>query len=176
MYHWVVTDGNGMEMEITEFLANHWQGCQSSELMMALLSEIKYSNDRKIRLLACRFVRETKVDSRRTVWDLLDDRSRGAVEIAERYDQATETELAEWQDVWIQGVFTPKRARTRWAEIAAAGTMGPKALVTAMATMAATLLATKENQRAAAQAQQANIIREMIPVEEATAAFERLLK
>ncbi|MBL7988819.1 MAG: hypothetical protein JNJ94_12215 [Chlorobi bacterium] len=50
------------------------------------------------------------------------------------------------------------------------------ALIAAMATMAATMLAMKENQRTAAQAQQANIIREMIPVEEATAAFERLLK
>lgn len=49
-----------------------------------------------LRRLACRFVRETPLHDGRTVWDLLaDERSRKAIEAAERYTdgKATEAEL-----------------------------------------------------------------------------------
>ena len=53
--------------------------------------------DSVLRKLACRCVRETPWADGRKVWDLLgDDRSRRAVEVAERYadGKATETEMA----------------------------------------------------------------------------------
>ncbi len=53
--------------------------------------------DTVLRKLACRFVRETPLHDGRKVWDLLtDERSRKAVEVAERYadGKATEQELA----------------------------------------------------------------------------------
>lgn len=46
-----------------------------------------------LRKLACRFVRETPVSDDSTVWDLLkDERSRKAVEVAERYADGNATE------------------------------------------------------------------------------------
>jgi quinol monooxygenase YgiN len=52
--------------------------------------------DAVLRKLACRFVRETPIADGRKVWDLLtDERSRNAVEVAERYadGKATDGEL-----------------------------------------------------------------------------------
>lgn len=148
MYHWVVTDGNGMEMGAAEFLSNHWQGCQSSELMMALLSEIKYSNDRKLRLLACRFVRETRINrgSIRTMWDVQTSAesrrvARETVRLAERY---------------VVGLATDAELDARWDATSAA-----KTVVRAAVWVIAWATAVK-----AALAQQADIIREMIPAEE----------
>ncbi len=54
-------------------------------------------SDSTLRKLACRFVRETPLADGRKVWDLLtDERSRRAVEVAERYadGKATAQELA----------------------------------------------------------------------------------
>ena len=53
--------------------------------------------DATLRLLACRFARETPLADGRTVWDLLTDpRSRAAIETAERCarGEATDAELA----------------------------------------------------------------------------------
>ena len=59
-------------------------------------------NDR--RLAACRFVRHTPIGDGRTVWDLLtDERSKRAVEVAERFadGEASERELAgAWDAAW----------------------------------------------------------------------------
>ena len=77
--------------------ADWWHGTQRSDYMLLLLEQVAYPDDRKLRLLACRFVRETRVgDTRRTVWELLtDERSRKAVVIAELYAEgdATSEEL-----------------------------------------------------------------------------------
>lgn len=54
--------------------------------------------DSTLRRLACRFVRETPIGDGKTVWNLLEDeRSRNAVEVAERYadGKATKKELAD---------------------------------------------------------------------------------
>ena len=60
------------------------------------------NNDR--RRAACAFVRRTPVGGGKTVWDLLaDERSRKAVEVAERFanGSATERELDEaWDAAW----------------------------------------------------------------------------
>jgi hypothetical protein len=58
------------------------------------------TNDEKLRLFACWCVRNTPLADGRTTWDLLtDDRSRKAVEVAERFavGKATKDELyAAW--------------------------------------------------------------------------------
>lgn len=52
-------------------------------------------SDRTLRLMACRFVRETPMADGRTVWDLLtDERSRNAVIVAEKYVNGEATEAA----------------------------------------------------------------------------------
>ena len=59
-----------------------------------LLDHIGASRQR-LRLLACRFVRETPLGDGRKVWDLLvDERSRKAVEVSEKYASSEATETA----------------------------------------------------------------------------------
>ena len=75
--------------------ADWWHGTQRSDYMLWLLEQVAYPDDRKVRLLACRFIRETAVDDTRTVWDLLtDERSRKAVVIAELYAEGDATLLS----------------------------------------------------------------------------------
>lgn len=63
-----------------------WGGCADGEQMLAELEKIEYDNRQELRLLACWIIRVTRVDEDRTVWDLLsDERSRIAINIAERY-------------------------------------------------------------------------------------------
>jgi len=79
-------------------LADAWYKCHRSDWMLWLhYKEIITIDDRTLRLFACRCVRETPIGDGRTVWDLLtDERSRNAVEVAERYanGEATHNELA----------------------------------------------------------------------------------
>jgi len=82
-----------------------------------------------LRLLACRFARETPLEDGRTVWDLLTDpRSRAVIEIAERHarGKATDSELAAarsaaWTAVWDAAAYVA-RVSARDAALAAAGT------------------------------------------------------
>ena len=86
----------------SRYLAEDWTGtaldvlalaaCPAADRIWVVLGMMS-ENDR--RLAACCFVRRTPIDGR-TVWDLLtDDRSRKAVEVAERFadGEATEREL-----------------------------------------------------------------------------------
>jgi hypothetical protein len=77
-------------------------------------------DERILRLFACKCVRETPVGEGRTVWDLLtDERSRNAVDVAERYaiGQATQDELAA---AWAASVAASVAAMAAWAARAAA--------------------------------------------------------
>ena len=87
----------------SRYLAEDWTGtaldvldvtdCPAADRIWVVLGMMS-ENDR--RLAACCFVRRTPIGDGRTVWDLLtDDRSRKAVEVAERFadGEATEREL-----------------------------------------------------------------------------------
>ena len=126
--------------------------------MLWLLEKVAYPDDRNLRLLACRLVRETRIDSHRTctVWDLTTSkesrrRVRKTVTVAERYaiGAATDAELdAEWS-----------------AESATTTAVRASAWVIGWATAGK-----------AALAQQADMIRDMIPVEEIAPLFERYIE
>ena len=88
----------------SRYLAEDWTGtaldvldvtdCPAADRIWVVLGMMS-ENDR--RLAACCFVRRTPVGGGRTVWDILtDDRSKKAVEVAERFadGEATERELA----------------------------------------------------------------------------------
>jgi len=103
-------------------------------------------SDATMRMLACRFVRETPMGDGRTVWDLLtDERSRTAVEVAERY---------------ARGEATAEELRSAWAAAEAAAWAAAEA---AWADAAA---------ERAANAAQCRIIREMISVRDIESAME----
>ena len=169
--------------------ADWWRGTQRSDYMLWLLERMGYPDDRKLRLLACRFVRGTRVDDTRTVWDLLtDERSRSAVEVAERYavGEARKGELeaaaraassaaraassvawaAEWEAAsaaaWVARATARAAAWEAWVASAAAS---------AAAREPAWATATNS-----ARAQQAEIIRDMIPAEEIAPLFERYIQ
>ena len=99
----------------SRYLAEDWTGtaldvldvtdCPAADRIWVVLGMMS-ENDR--RLAACAFVRRTPIGDGRTVWDLLtDERSRKAVEVAERFadGEATERELdaaraAAWDAAW----------------------------------------------------------------------------
>lgn len=95
----------------SRYLAEDWTGtaldvldvkdCPAADRIWVALGMMP-ENDR--RLAACRFVRHTPIGDGRTVWDLLtDERSKRAVEVAERFanGEATEQELdAAWDAAW----------------------------------------------------------------------------
>ena len=65
--------------------------------MMWVATQGGVFSDIELRLLACKIVRTTPAGNGKTVWDLLtDERSRNAVEVAERYanGEATDEELS----------------------------------------------------------------------------------
>jgi len=78
-------------------LRKAWETCQRSDWMLWGLLQVGYKDGRILRLYACACVRGTPISKGRTVWDLLtDERSRKAVEVAERFaiGEATEEERA----------------------------------------------------------------------------------
>ena len=103
--------GFGPCYDPSRYLAEDWTGtaldvldvkdCPAADRIWVSLGTMP-EKDR--RLAACRFVRHTPIGDGRTVWDLLpDDRSRKAVEVAERFadGEATERELdAAWDEAW----------------------------------------------------------------------------
>ena len=81
----------------TKTLREAWETCPRSDWMLWALNKIGFVDDRKFRLYACACVRGTPLADGRTLWELLtDERSRTAVEVAERYAErkATEEERA----------------------------------------------------------------------------------
>jgi hypothetical protein len=126
-------------------LQTAWESCGRADWLMWLLYEIGYPDKGKLRALACRFVRETKLPNGRTTWDLLtDDRSRKAIETAEAYTrgEATGEELTEARKA-------AKRAETaaRVATMAAAA----EARVAAEAAIVAAAIVAAAEARAAAR-------------------------
>ena len=92
----------------SRYLAEDWTGtaldvldvtdCPAADRIWVVLGMMS-ENDR--RLAACCFVRHTPIGDGRTVWDLLtDERSKRAVEVAERFadGEASERELAAARD------------------------------------------------------------------------------
>ncbi|MBL7988301.1 MAG: hypothetical protein JNJ94_09595 [Chlorobi bacterium] len=66
--------------------ADWWRGTRHSDDMFWLLATVKFPAGQIWRLLACQFIRKTKIDRKgRTTWDLLSDKSRYHVTVAERY-------------------------------------------------------------------------------------------
>jgi len=123
----------------SRYLAEDWTGtaldvldvtdCPAADRIWVVLGMMS-ENDR--RLAACCFVRRTPIGDGRTVWDLLtDDRSRKAVEVAERFadGEATERELAAagaaasaaaWDAAWDDAASSAARAAASAAAGAAA--------------------------------------------------------
>src|SRR5438132_6042375 len=84
-----------------ETAAAAWEACERADWMIWGLDQIGYG-DGTLRLFACWCARLTPLADGRTAWDpLTEERSRAAVEVAERYarGEATEQDLAAW-DAW----------------------------------------------------------------------------
>ena len=88
-----------------------WRTCNRTEWMIWLLHELGHQDDKAYRLYTCWCVRNTPLADGRTTWDLLtDDRSKAAVEVAEKFaiGEATQDELAAawaaaraaWEAAW----------------------------------------------------------------------------
>jgi hypothetical protein len=78
-------------------LKSMWDTCPNASWMIWALRKIGYNDQRKYRLFACACARSTPLADGRTTWDLLeDDRSRTAIEVAERFavGDASESERA----------------------------------------------------------------------------------
>jgi hypothetical protein len=138
-------------------LATAWAECESPGWMLWLCDHGGIS-DATMRMLACRFVRETPMGDGRMVWDLLtDERSRTAVEVAERYakGEATAEELrSAW--AWANAAANAA-AGAAWAAEAAARAADAAAWADAAADAAATAAAraawaAEAAERAAAEA------------------------
>ena len=125
----------------SRYLAEDWTGtaldvldvtdCPAADRIWVALGMMP-EKDR--RLAACCFVRHTPIGDGRTVWDLLtDERSKRAVEVAERFagGEATEWELdAAWDEAWdvasaaaraVAGDAARAAAWAAWAAWAASG-------------------------------------------------------
>jgi hypothetical protein len=145
--------------------ATAWEECESPEWMIWACDHAGIP-DSTMRLLACRLVRETQMGDGRMVWDLLtDERSRTAVEVAERYARGEAT-----NDELTAAAWAAERA---WASAAARA-----AAFAAWATAAWAAARASEAARAAAawasaaNAAQCRIIREMISVRDIESAME----
>lgn len=129
-------------------LATAWDNCHRSDWMLWLNCEADLLDDRTRRLLACAFVRRTPLGDGRTLWDLLDDKGRNAIEVAERYANGDATD--EESDAVRAAADAAVRYATRSVESAARAAVG-----------GATWGAKWEAAWDAALAAQADIIREI---------------
>jgi hypothetical protein len=140
-----------------------WQAATGPEEMLSYL--MGRASNRKLRLFACACCRQ--------VWDLLSDRSRAAVEVAERYadGRATERERAEARSRAVPAGRTPE-SHVGWAaywavspqaaELAGqASTAAVEACARSALVGAAQAAAAWEAGRAAAAAEQARLLREL---------------
>ena len=111
-------------------LKSQWSKCSRPDWMLWALDKIGYRNDRILRLYACSCVRGTPT-SKGPVWDLLiDERSRNAVEVAERFAEgkATEEERAAARDAaWAAGDAAWAAAGAAARAAARAATMAAQA-------------------------------------------------
>ena len=74
-------------------LREAWAKCQRSDWMVWALRTIGFKDDRKFRLYACGCARNTPLSDGRALWDLLtDQRSRTAIEVAERFAEGKATD------------------------------------------------------------------------------------
>ena len=92
--------------------SNAWKKCKNPQWMLWALSKLGKLDEKRARLFAVKCIRETPLNDGRVVLDLLtDQRSRDAVDVAERFANgaATESELlaarsaaqsAAWSDAW----------------------------------------------------------------------------
>lgn len=95
--HKACPDGIAWAMSISDEMSEVWEALIAQKKIEWLLwiCEREFSSS-QLRLLACRFVRETPIGNGKYVWDLLtDERSRNAVIISEKYadGKATKIEL-----------------------------------------------------------------------------------
>ena len=139
-----------------------YRDCANPEWLLWLLEDAGVLDDKRARLFGCWCVRTTPLADGRVVWDLLtDERSRAAVEVAERYavGEATDGELsAAWTAAWSAA----------WSATgAAAWTAARSATGTAWSAAGTAWSAA----RSAAWIAQCARIREVWPVDEVAAAI-----
>jgi len=152
-------------------LATAWVTCNRPDWMLWLLDEVGYRDDRTLRLFACWCVRQE------TCWSLLsDERSRAAVEVAERYARgdATDEELsAAWAAAWAAARAAARAAAWAAARASAEAAAEAAARAAASAAAGAAIRASAEAAaRAAASAAaeaaawdaQADRLREVVPL------------
>lgn len=100
--------------------------CKRSDWLIWLDNRMNILTDSERRLLACWFVRNTPLADGRKVWDLLtDERSRNAVEVAERHacGDASDEELDAARDAardWARDAARAAAWAAAWAAARAA--------------------------------------------------------
>lgn len=153
-------------------LTDAWDACERPDWMLWLHANgIIKIGDRDLRLFACECVRYTPIGGGRTVWDLLtDERSRNAVEVAERYanGEATRDELyAARGGAWSAARYDARSSATAaaWSSATADASDGAWDAAGAAAWHAASdsaWSATSDAERDAAWAFQADLLRKRV--------------
>ena len=150
-----------------------WDTCHRSDWMLWALQKIGFEDDKKMRLFACACIRRTPLADGRTVWDLLtDERSRNAIEVAEKFarGEATAEELAHDAYAAADAAYAAYAAAdAAYAADAAAHDAAHDAAY------AAAYAAAHDAAYAAAYAAQANLLREWISWDTVEAAIEAYL-
>jgi hypothetical protein len=101
--HRACAEGSEWALVVSDDMAAVWDAMvRESRLEWLLWTATRHGvfPDSTLRLLACRFVRETPLADGRAVWDLLTDpRSRVSIETAERHARGAATD-AELDAAW----------------------------------------------------------------------------
>jgi hypothetical protein len=145
-------------------LREAWAKCQRSDWMVWALRNIGFKDDRKFRLYACGCARNTPLSDGRALWDLLtDQRSRTAIEVAERFAEGKATD-EERQEA--------RSAAAPVAAIAAAAAAYVASYTTdADAAAAAYVASYAADARASARSWQADLLRQWISWDEIEPIF-----